>query len=339
MTRACVFGCVGVTLTAEEAAFFRDARPWGFILFRRNIDNPPQVRRLTADLREAVGAAGAVVMIDQEGGRVQRLGPPHWAVRPSARAIGRAHLDEDGRRALARLGARLIAHDLRDLGIDANCAPVADIPTSDAHDVIGDRAYGADSRSVTILARAFAEGLLAGGVLPVIKHIPGHGRAGVDSHEALPVVKASLADLEKTDFAPFRALSDMPAAMSAHVVYTAIDPNRAATRSRTVVSKVIRGAIGFQGLLISDDLSMRAFDGNLERRAGDTLAAGCDIALHCNGEMAEMRRVADGARELSGRAAVRAEAAMARRVSEVEPLDVAIAEGRFARLLDLARAA
>jgi beta-N-acetylhexosaminidase len=327
-----------VTLGADEAAFFRDARPWGFILFRRNIDSPAQVRRLVADLREAADDAGAVVMIDQEGGRVQRLGPPHWPVRPSARAFGRASLDEDGRRTLARLGARLIANDLRDLGIDANCAPVADIPIQGTHDVIGDRAYAADSRTVAVLARASAEGLLAGGVLPVIKHIPGHGRAGVDSHLALPVVEASLSELEKTDFAPFRALSDMPAAMTAHVVYTAVDPKRPATRSRTVVSKVIRGSIGFQGLLISDDLSMKALDGDFGSRASEALAAGCDIVLHCNGNMAEMVSVADGARDLVGRAAMRGEAARARRVTEVEPLDVAIAEGRFARLMDQARA-
>lgn len=338
MTRSCVFGCAGTTVSASEVAFFRETRPWGFILFRRNIDNPAQVRRLTADLREAVEAPNALVMIDQEGGRVQRLGPPHWSARPSARTLGRASLDEEGRRGLARLAARLIAHDLLDLGIDANCAPVADIATPGGHDVIGDRAYGADHRSVTVLARAFAEGLLAGGVLPVIKHIPGHGRAGVDSHEALPIVHASLAELDSTDFAPFRALSDMPAAMTAHVVYAAIDPGRPATRSRSIVSKVIRGAIGFQGLLISDDLSMKALDGDLGRRAAEALAAGCDIALHCNGDIKEMRLVADGARELSGKAATRAAWALSRRVRQVEPLDVAIAEGRFSRLLDLGRA-
>jgi beta-N-acetylhexosaminidase len=228
----------------------------------------------------------------------------------------------------------LIARDLRALGIDANCAPVADVPSAGAHDVIGDRAYGADVHSVTVLARAAAEGFLAGGVLPVIKHIPGHGRAGVDSHESLPVVEASLADLEATDFAPFRALSDMPAAMTAHVVYASIDPSAPATLSRTVVSRAIRGAIGFQGLLFSDDLSMKALEGDLGRRAGSALAAGCDIVLHCNGDMAEMRRVADGAGALAGRSATRAEAALARRARDVEPLDVVIAEGRYARLLD-----
>ena len=339
MTRACIFGCAGPVLTAEEASFFRAARPWGFILFRRNIDNPDQVRRLTSDLRQAVDNSRAVVMIDQEGGRVQRLGPPHWPVRPSARALAGTPHDEGGRRERVRLGARLIAHDLRNLGIDANCAPVVDVASAGGHDVIGDRAYGADVRSVTILARAAAEGFLAGGVLPVIKHIPGHGRAGVDSHVSLPLVEASLAELDATDFAPFRALSDMPAAMTAHVAYSAIDPGSPATTSPAVMSRVIRGMIGFQGLLISDDLSMNALEGDLGRRTHSALAAGCDVVLHCNGDMAEMRLVADRAGVLAGRAATRADAAVARRAGDVEPLDVAVAEARFASLLAQGQAA
>ena len=339
MTRACVFGCAGTALTAEEARFFREARPWGFILFRRNIDNPDQVRRLTAALRDAADRADTVVMIDQEGGRVQRLGPPNWRRRPSARDLGRAALDEDGRRALVRLGARLIAKDLRDLGLDANCAPVADVPTAGGHDVIGDRAYGPEPRLVTVLARAACEGLLAGGVLPVIKHIPGHGRATVDSHDSKPLVDAPLAELEASDFAPFRALSDMPAAMTAHVVYAAIDPRQPATRSRVVIRQVIRGAIGFEGLLISDDLSMKALDGEPRSKAASALAAGCDLVLHGNGDLTEMRGVAEGARDLVGRPAMRSAAALARRVRAAEPFDPAIAEERFTRLLDLGRAA
>ena len=339
LSRACVFGCEGTVLKAEEADFFRDVRPWAFILFRRNIDNPDQVRRLITDLRRAADSPGAVVMIDQEGGRVQRLGPPHWRVRPSAQTLGRAPLDEDGRRALTRLGARLIAHDLRDLGIDANCSPVADIPSAGAHSVIGDRAYGPDVRSVTVLARAAAEGLLAGGVVPVIKHIPGHGRAHFDTHESVSVIEASLAELESTDFSPFRSLSDMPAAMTAHIVYAAVDPDHPATQSRAVVSQVIRGSIGFEGLLISDDLCMEALKGDLGRRASLALAAGCDVVLHGNGRLAEMRQVADNVEELAGRAASRAEAMLARRVRSVEPIDLAMAEGRFARLLDPGQAA
>ena len=339
LTRACIFGCAGTVLTAEEASFFRAARPWGFILFRRNIDNPDQVRRLTSDLRQAVDSPSAVVMIDQEGGRVQRLGPPHWSRRPSARALSETPYDEGCRRELVRLGARLIAHDLRTLGIDANCAPVVDVASAGAHDVIGDRSYGADARLVAVLARAAAEGFLAGGVLPVIKHIPGHGRAGADSHESSPAVEASLAELEATDFAPFRALSDMPAAMTAHVVYSAIDLGSPATVSPAVISQVIRGVIGFQGLLISDDLSMNALEGDLGRRTSSALGSGCDVVLHCNGDMSEMRQVADRSGVLAGRAAVRAAAAVARRGRDIEPLEAAIAEARFARLLNQGRAA
>ena len=238
---------------------------------------------------------------------------------------------------MSRLASRLIAKDLRAVGVDANCAPVADLASPGGHDVIGDRAYGTDPRTVIIMARAAAEGLLAGGVLPVIKHIPGHGRADVDSHEALPFVRTPLSELEVTDFAPFRALSDMPVAMTAHVAYAAVDTDRPATRSRAVVSRIIRGAIGFQGLLISDDLSMKALGGDLTVRAHEALNAGCDLVLHCNGDLAEMALVVEGSRDLAGRAAARAEAALARRVRDPEPLDFAIAEGRFARWLDEAR--
>ena len=327
MTSACILGCAGPRLTPGERAFFREAAPWGFILFKRNIETPDQVRDLVESLRACVDRPDAPVLIDQEGGRVQRLGPPHWPVYPPGRAYGA--LAPSQRREMARLGARLIAHDLAALGISVDCLPVLDVPTAGAHDVIGDRAYDATVDGVASLGRAAAEGLIAGGVLPVIKHIPGHGRAHADSHKALPVVEASLAELDAHDFAPFRALSDMPMAMTAHVVYTAIDRASPATTSRLVIDQVIRRAIGFQGLLMSDDLSMNALAGDLAERARGALKAGCDIVLHCNGDMAEMRAVVAAAKPLAGAAKVRAAAALARIPRIAEALDVAEARARF----------
>ena len=323
MTSACVFGCAGPVLGAEEAAFFRDVEPWGFILFGRNIVDPGQVRTLVAALRETVGQPDAPVLIDQEGGRVQRLGPPHWPRMPPARAYADVSLE------IARLGGRLIAHDLRALGINVDCAPVLDVPTLGAHDIIGDRAFATTPVAVATIARAVAEGLIAGGVAPVIKHIPGHGRAGADSHLSLPVVDAPLADLESHDFAPFAALADMPMAMTAHVVYAAIDAERPATTSPTVIESVIRRTIGFDGLLISDDLSMKALEGDYAARARASLDAGCDVVLHCNGAMDEMRAVAAGARPLAGRALERARAVMARTASTPAAFDAVGARLRF----------
>ncbi len=323
MTSACVFGCAGPLLGPEEAAFFRDAQPWGFILFGRNVVTPDQVRALVADLRATVGRPDAPVLIDQEGGRVQRLGPPHWPRMPP----GRDYADMDLE--IAWLGGRLIAHDLRALGINVDCAPVLDVPTPGAHDVIGDRAYGTEPGAVARIARALAEGLIAGAVAPIIKHIPGHGRAAADSHLDLPVVDASLADLEAHDFAPFAALADMPMAMTAHVVYAAVDPERPATTSAAVIDKVIRGAIGFDGLLISDDLSMKALAGDYTVRARASLDAGCDVVLHCNGNMDEMRAVAAGARPLAGRSLERAQAVLARLPSVPEAFDARQARIRF----------
>jgi beta-N-acetylhexosaminidase len=328
--RACILGCSGPRLTREERAFFRSADPWGFILFARNVETPHQVKTLTADLRDAVGRDDAPILIDQEGGRVQRLRPPHWPVYPPGRAYGDLSANDPlVRREAARLGARLMAHDLAAVGINVDCVPVIDVPAPDGHDVIGDRAYGSDVATVATLGRAAAEGLLAGGVLPVIKHIPGHGRARADSHDELPVVDAPLAELEAVDFHPFQALSDMPAAMTAHVVYTALDPVRPATTSPTVIEGAIRGTIGFQGLLITDDLSMNALRGDLAERARASLAAGCDIVLHCNGDLAEMIQVAAGAGDLTGAAAARANAALARRPGRTEPLDIQAARDRF----------
>jgi beta-N-acetylhexosaminidase len=332
---ACILGCAGTVLSAEERAFFRDAAPWGFILFRRNVESPDQVRALVASLRECVGRDDAPVLIDQEGGRVQRLGPPHWRRYPPGRAYGAlAANDPLLRREITRLGARLLAHDLAALGINVDCVPVLDVPSPGAHDIIGDRAYGDTVEEVALLGRAAAEGLIAGGVLPVIKHIPGHGRAGADSHLDLPVVTASYAELDARDFEPFRVLSDMPMAMSAHVVYTAVDPKGPATTSRKAVRNVIRRAIGFDGLLMTDDLSMKALKGGFAERAEAALAAGCDVVLHCNGDMAEMKAVMAGMKPLAGRSAQRARAALARLSRSPEPFDADEARARFDAAFD-----
>lgn len=328
MTTAVVYGCSGPRLTEAERAFFAEARPWGFILFRRNIETPEQVRALTDDLRRSIGDAEAPVLIDQEGGRVQRMGPPHWPQYPPGAAYLQAANDPLEARALVRLGARLMAHDLRDVGVTVDCAPVLDVPVPGAHDIIGDRAYAPDPATVAQLARAAAEGLLAGGVLPVIKHMPGHGRAFADSHKALPVVHADLPTLDAWDFAPFKALSDMPMAMTAHVVFTAIDRKRPATTSKRAI-RMMRDQLGFGGLILSDDLSMQALSGALDERAFAALKAGCDIVLHCNGDMAEMQAVASAVGKLKGRAKARAEAAMARVVRSPEPLDASAAHARF----------
>ena len=332
---AAILGCQGPELSAEEQAFFRSAQPWGFILFGRNVAGPEQVKRLVAGLREAVGRPDAPVLVDQEGGRVQRLGPPHWRRFPPGRAYGElASGDPTFRRQIARLGGRLLAHDLAALGVNVDCLPVLDVPDPRGHEVIGDRAYGGAPDEVAVLGRAAAEGLMAGGVLPVIKHIPGHGRAQADSHKALPVVDAPRAALEAVDFAPFRALADMPLGMTAHVIYAALDAARPGTTSKTVIREAIRGAIGFDGLLMTDDLSMKALSGDFATRAKSALAAGVDVVLHCNGEMAEMAAVANGVRELTGRSARRAKAALARLPRAPEPLDLAEARARFEAAFD-----
>ena len=332
MTSAAIYGCSGHRLTEAEKEFFAEVRPWGFILFRRNIDSPEQVRALTRELRDCIDNADAPILIDQEGGRVQRMGPPHWPKYPPAEAYLKAAEDPMAARELVRLGARLMAHDLKAVGINVDCLPVLDVPVPGAHDIIGDRAYARDPATVAQLGRAAAEGLLAGGVLPVIKHVPGHGRAFADSHKALPVVHAGLEALEEWDFAPFRALSDMPLAMTAHVVFEAVDPKRPATTSRKAV-KLMRGGLGFGGLIMTDDLSMKALSGSLRERAEASLKAGCDVVLHCNGGLDEMRSVAEGVGKLKGKAAKRAEAALARVVREVEPLDLFAARDRFDALM------
>lgn len=337
---ACILGLSGPTLTKAERAFFRDLQPWGFILFRRNVESPEQVSALTAELRSLVGRDDAPILIDQEGGRVQRLGPPHWRKYPTGRAYGRlAANDPVLGPAMTRLGARLIAHDLRAVGINVDCVPVLDVPAPDGHEIIGDRAYGDDPETVAAHGRAAAEGLMAGGVLPIIKHIPGHGRALADSHLDLPVVGASYQDLDARDFAPFRVLSDMPMAMTAHVVYAAIDAKRPATTSKKVIKRVIREAIGFTGLVMSDDLSMKALSGSFEDRTRDSIKAGCDVVLHCNGDMDEMRAIAGATPKLSGKAKRRAEAALTRLAKTPEPLDHAEAVARFEAAFPAVRAA
>lgn len=312
-----IFGCGGPLLSADEEAFFRDIRPWGFILFARNIENPDQVRSLVAALRETVEDPSAPILIDQEGGRVARLKPPHWNERLAAARFGALHAaNPDSAREAAYLNARLIAHDLTELGINVDCLPLLDVPVKGAHDIIGDRAFAHDPGTVIDLGRAQMEGLLEGGVLPVMKHIPGHGRAGSDSHLELPRVKTPREELSASDFVPFRSLNLCPMAMTAHVVYDSIDPQRPATVSPKVVREVIRGEIGFDGLLMSDDLSMQALDGSLGARARAALVAGCDVVLHCNGKMDEMKEVAAEAKALNGQALKRAAHAMAQLAAE-----------------------
>jgi beta-N-acetylhexosaminidase len=330
--RAFITGVAGLALTDRERAFLREAQPWGLILFRRNAATPQQLHGLIGEMREVLGRR-APILIDQEGGRVQRLGPPHWPIYPPGAAYGAAYdRDREQGLAAARLGARLIAADLSDLGIDVDCLPLADVPVAGADPIVGDRAYGTEPGKVAAIARAISQGLEEGGVLPVLKHIPGHGRAGADSHKKLPVVGTDRATLDATDFAAFAALTDLPMAMTAHVVFTAIDPLAPATVSATIVREVIRGSIGFDGLLMSDDISMQALSGSVGERARAAIAAGCDVALHCNGDISEMADVAANVPELAGKPAQRAEAALAKR-KVPSPLDTAAARAEFFRLM------
>ena len=330
---ACILGCAGLTLTEAETAFFTRTNPLGFILFARNVDNPDQVRALVGALRACVGRADAPVLIDQEGGRVQRLRPPHWRKAPNGQVFADlAATDMDRAQHLLRLNYRLIGAELADLGIDVDCAPVADVPIPGAHDVIGDRAFGHDPQQVATLARAVMDGLLDQGIMPIVKHTPGHGRSMVDSHLSLPVVDASLDDLRRTDFKAFRMLADAPWAMSAHVVYRALDADAPATTSALVIRQIIREEIGFDGVLISDDLSMKALGGSFADRARASLAAGCDVVLHCNGEMAEMIDVVAGTAALTDAAQTRLRRAQALRRS-LPPPDKAAAVAEIAKYI------
>src|ERR1700687_2345562 len=313
-SRAFITGVSGPELSAEEREFIRVGRPWGFILLKRNIESPEQVVRLISELRKEIGGPEPPVLIDQEGGRVQRFGPPHWPVYPPGAVFG-ALYDIDAALGLtaARLSARLIAADLIETGVTVDCLPLADVPVAGADAVIGNRAYGTKPAKVAAIARAVTEGLGQGGILPVLKHIPGHGRATADTHFRLPEVDTSRAELERTDFAAFQPLADLPMAMTAHVVFSALDPAHPATTSATIIEQVIRGVIGFQGLLMSDDVSMNALSGSIAERTRAILAAGCDMVLHCNGELDEMREVVRETPELSGKALQRARRALASR--------------------------
>jgi beta-N-acetylhexosaminidase len=330
--RAFITGVAGPALNDEERAFLKEARPWGLIIFKRNVAGPDPLRRLIDDCRSTLGR-DAPVLIDQEGGRVQRLGPPHWPSYPPGAAYGALYdRDRDMGLAAARLGARLIASDLVPLGIDVDCLPIADVPVAGADAVIGDRAYGMTPEKVAAIAGAIAQGLADGGVLPVLKHIPGHGRATADSHEKLPVVGADLETLNAADFAAFRPLKNLPMAMTAHVVFSALDPLAPATTSAGIVRNVIRDSIGFSGLLMSDDISMGALSGSLSERTSAAIAAGCDMILHCNGKMPEMRAVAEAAPMLAGEGARRAAAALSAKRPPA-PIDLAARRAEFFGLM------
>ena len=314
MLSAFITGVAGEALTGEEWRFLQDARPCGLILFKRNCQSPEQVRALVNSFKDAIGSDDLLILIDQEGGRVQRLQPPNWRQLPPAASYGRLYR-EDPTLALnaARAVAQVTAMDLRALGLNTNCAPCLDLPVPGNTDAIGDRAYGPNVELIIALGRAVAEGLLHGGILPVMKHMPGHGRAKSDSHKELPVVSASIDELAATDFRPFQALNDLPIGMTAHILFTDIDRNGPATTSRLVVETVIRGEIGFHGLLLSDDLSMQALGGTPGERAVAVLGAGCDVVLHCNGKLAEMLDVAESTPLLEGLSQERFDAALARR--------------------------
>lgn len=336
MRTALIVGVAATALTPQETDFLRDTRPVGLILFTRNLVDQTQIRALVAAVREAVGTDELLVLIDQEGGRIQRLRPPLGRALPAAGAYGRLYArDPDQATAAAFAVARLLAEDLKALGINTDCAPVLDLPVPGSHAVIGDRAFGTSIDQVVRLARAVAEGFMAGGVLPVIKHIPGHGRATKDSHLALPVVTESHQELAATDFAPFKALNALPAAMTAHIIYRAIDPDAPASTSPIVTRDVIRGEIGFDGLLISDDLSMKALSGGIRQRAEAVIAAGSDIVLHCNGDLREMRSAAAGTPTLRGRALKRFQAALGV-LKAHQPCDIAAAEAQLAGVLTVA---
>ncbi len=335
---ATILGCIGPTLSSDESAFFRAAAPWGFILFARNVEDPAQLRRLTAELRESVGR-DAPIFVDQEGGRVQRLRAPHWTEwLPPLDMVKLAMASAAPGQELAVavramwLRYRLIAAELRDVGIDGNCAPCLDVASDETHPFLRNRCYSDDPAIVTRLGRAAADGHLAGGVLPIVKHMPGHGRATLDSHKDLPMVGVPRNILEKHDFAPFRALADLPLAMTAHIIYSAIDPDHPATTSPRMV-RTMREDIGFCGLLISDDLSMNALSGNVAERAAATIAAGVDIALHCSGNLDEMEAVVLAAGHMTPKAYQRAQSALQARTSP-ETVDIGALRSDLSGLLD-----
>ena len=331
--RAFITGLSGTKLLDEERAFLREAQPFGLILFKRNVEDKAQVTELVAEALSEL-APEALVLVDQEGGRVQRFGPPHWPAYPPGAVFGKIY-DQDPKKGIAAawLGARLMAADLLPMGINTDCVPLADVPVFGSDQVIGDRAYGATPEKVAAIAAAVAEGIIGGGMMPVLKHIPGHGRANADSHQKLPVVSADRQTLMASDFAAFRPLKKLPLGMSAHVVFTAFDPVLPATISPVMISEVIRGLIGFEGLLMGDDISMGALSGTIAERARASLKAGCDLVLHCNGKLDEMRQVAAEAPELKGEAAQRAQRALNTR-RQPGKLDIEAARSEFAAMID-----
>ena len=326
---AYLFGCAGDRLSADEIAFFAEANPWGFILFARNIDTPDQLCRLTDDLRSAVGR-DAVITIDQEGGRVERMTPPHW--RHWLPPLDQVARNPEAASRSMYLRSRIIADELRRVGIDSNCSPCADVANAQTHPFLRNRCYGEDAQTVAMVARAVADGLLDGGVLPVLKHMPGHGRGTLDSHKELPRVAAKRADLDAADFAAMRALNDLPLGMSAHIVYEDIDPSGPATTS-AVMTALIRDQIGFVGLLMTDDLSMQALEGDVRQRTRASLAAGMDMILHCNGEIFEMDVIAGQAGLFTDSAQKRADMALKRRKS-ADNVDISALEAELASLIN-----
>jgi beta-N-acetylhexosaminidase len=326
MMTPAIFGCDGLTLSREEAAFFRDADPFGFIVFARNLDTPDQIRALTQALRDTVGR-DAIITIDQEGGRVQRLRGPTWREWPAP--LDTVVTARDPARAMW-IAAHVMAHELHALGIDSNCAPCLDLARDVTHPFLRNRCYGGDVATVAAVGRAVADGLLAGGVVPVVKHMPGHGRATLDTHHDLPVVNATADDLSATDFAAFRALADLPMAMTAHIVFSAYD-DRPATQSPAMI-RVIRDVIGFQGLLLTDDLNMQALTGTVAARAAASMAAGCDIALHCKGTVTEMAATAAALGMMTPVTKQRADVALAWRKAP-DPVDIPALDAEFAKLM------
>ena len=333
--KAVFFGLEGLAVSPAERAFFKEVNPLGFILFARNIESRDQVKKLTAELASIVGHSRPLILIDQEGGRVARLKPPHWRKSPAAGLFaGLAAQNKEQAGEGVYVNARLIASELHELGITVNCAPMADLLAPGSHEIVGDRAYGSDPDQVSFLAQKMAEGLLDGGVLPVLKHIPGHGRAKVDSHFSLPVVDVSLEELKKTDFVPFKALSHIPMGMTAHILYTAIDKNRVATLSPDVI-RLVREELGYDGLLMTDDISMKALSGSLATLTTQSIEAGCDVVLHCNGKMKEMQEIAAACPKISDASLARLERAVLQ-IKSPEEFDVAEAESKLSALFQVA---
>jgi beta-N-acetylhexosaminidase len=321
--KAFISGSAGTSLSDAERRFFARTRPCGLILFARNCETPDQLRALIASFKDAVESEEVLVLIDQEGGRVQRLRPPLWRNMPPASCYGNLYeTDPELAKRAASAHARLIAQELRDIGVNVNTAPVLDVPEQRSHKIIGDRAFSFDPDTVIALGRVVIDGCLAGGVLPVIKHVPGHGRAKADSHLSLPKIDVAESELETVDFKPFHALRDAPLAMTAHVLLPAFDDRRPASISPVIMGEVIRKRIGLTGLVMSDDLGMKALKGPLAERARGAIEAGCDVALHCSGKLAEMTEVGDAVPPLEGLAADRFARARAR-LRDPQPFDVA----------------